>query len=167
MSGSLGDWATDGGLERVVRRAGRVFVVNAACEILLFCGGDPASPHLGTWWFTPGGGLEGDEDEAAAARRELWEETGLAVDVLGPVVHRQQAAFDLLEQHYEQDDAFFVVHVDRFEVDESRHTQLERQVVCGHRWWSEDDLETTTEVVYPHGLLAVLRREGVFAGPKS
>jgi 8-oxo-dGTP pyrophosphatase MutT (NUDIX family) len=166
MSGSLGGHAADRGFERVVRRAGRVVVVNAQREILLFCGGDPASPQLGTWWITPGGGLEGDEDEAAAARRELWEETGLAVDELGPVVHRQRAVFDLLGQHFEQDDAFFVVHVDRLAVDESRHTELERQVVCGHRWWSEDDLETTTEVVYPEGLLAVLRRERVFSAPR-
>lgn len=153
------------GVEQVTRRAGRAFVVNAERQVLLLVGGDPAAPHLGTWWFTPGGGLEGGEDEAAAARRELWEETGLAVGELGPVVHRHRASFDLFGQHFEQDDAFFVVRVERLEVDESRQTEFERRVVYGHRWWSERELAVTSEAVYPEGLLSVLRRVGVFAEP--
>jgi len=139
-----------------------VLVVNAERELLLFVGGDPTQPQLGTWWFTPGGGLEGDEDEETAARRELWEETGLAVGELGPVVHRHRASFDLFGTHFEQDDAFFVVRVDRLEVDESRHTEFERRVVYGHRWWSEQQLAATTEAVYPEGLLSLLCGLGVF-----
>ena len=154
------------GVEWVVRRAARVLVVNARSEVLLLAGGDPAAPHLGTWWFTPGGGLEGDEDEAAAARRELREETGCALGDLGPVVHRHHSSFDLIGTHFEQDDAFFVARVEGFEVDSSGQTALERRLVLGHRWWSEHELATTTEVVFPEGLLAVLRRVGVFgSGP--
>jgi 8-oxo-dGTP pyrophosphatase MutT (NUDIX family) len=153
---------TDGAVEQVVRRAGRAFVVNEARRVLLFSGGDPDAPDLGSWWFTPGGGLEGEEDEAAAARRELWEEIGLAVGELGPVVHRQHASFDLVGKHFEQDDAFFVVRVDGFEVDDSRQTELERRVVYGHRWWSEEELASTTEQVFPAELVSLLRRIGVF-----
>ena len=36
-------------------------------------------------WEFPGGGLEFGEDFAAALRREVREETGLAVEILGPV----------------------------------------------------------------------------------
>jgi polyhydroxybutyrate depolymerase len=150
------------GLDDPVRRAARAFVVNADRQVLLFEGGDPAAPELGTWWFTPGGGVEDGEDEESALRRELFEEIGLATDELGPVVHRRQTAFDLFGRHFEQDDAFFVVRVDRHAVDESRQTELEREVVYGHRWWSERELEETAEVVYPIDLVSVLRRAGVF-----
>jgi polyhydroxybutyrate depolymerase len=150
------------GLDELVRRAARAFVVNADRQVLLFEGGDPAAPELGTWWFTPGGGVEDDEDEETAVRRELFEEIGLAVDALGPVVHRRHTAFDLFGRHFEQDDAFFVVPVGRHAVDESRQTDLERELVYGHRWWSERELAETTEVVHPRDLLDVLRRVGVF-----
>ncbi len=36
-------------------------------------------------WEFPGGGLEFGEDFAAALRREVREETGLVVDILGPI----------------------------------------------------------------------------------
>lgn len=36
-------------------------------------------------WEFPGGGLEFGEGFAAALRREVREETGLAVDILGPI----------------------------------------------------------------------------------
>jgi|HubBroStandDraft_1064217.scaffolds.fasta_scaffold19434_3 polyhydroxybutyrate depolymerase len=150
------------GLDEPVRRAARAFVVDADRRVLLFEGGDPAAPELGTWWFTPGGGVEDDEDEETAVRRELFEEIGLAVDAVGPVVHRRHTAFDLFGRHFEQDDAFFVVGVGRHAVDESRQTELERELVFGHRWWSEHELMETTEVVHPTDLLSVLRRVGVF-----
>ena len=150
------------GLDEPVRRAARAFVVNADRQVLLFEGGDPAAPELGTWWFTPGGGVEADEDEETALRRELFEEIGLAPEVLGPVVHRRHTAFDLFGRHFEQDDAFFVVRVDHHAVDGSRQTALERELVFAHRWWSERELEETQEVVHPTDLLAVLHRVGVF-----
>lgn len=39
---------------------------------------EPNSPEgQGTWWQMPQGGIEEGEDPAEAARRELWEETGI------------------------------------------------------------------------------------------
>jgi len=63
----------------VDRRAGRVLLVDRAGRALLLHGGDPARPAE-RWWFTPGGGLSGDETAAEGAARELFEETGLRVD---------------------------------------------------------------------------------------
>ncbi|HXQ18865.1 MAG TPA: NUDIX domain-containing protein [Acidimicrobiales bacterium] len=163
MAGQPGGSTGGGGTGPAARRAARLLVVNAEGRVLLFSGSDPSAPHLGRWWFTPGGGLEGDEDEAAAGRRELFEETGLEARDLGPVVHRQHASFDLDGRHFEQDEVFFAVRVDRSEVDESRRTEFERRFVHGHRWWSEPELASTTEVVFPAGLLSVLRRAGVFS----
>ena len=60
------------------RRAARVLLVDPAGRALLLHGGDPARPGE-RWWFTPGGGLSGDETPAEGAARELAEETGLRV----------------------------------------------------------------------------------------
>jgi 8-oxo-dGTP pyrophosphatase MutT (NUDIX family) len=70
----------------IPRTAGRVIVVDREGRVLLFRGGDPARPRDGTWWFTPGGGADPGESVEEAARRELFEETGLAVEKLGRVV---------------------------------------------------------------------------------
>ena len=76
----------------VPRLAARVLLLDEGSRILLFRGGDPAAPERGTWWFTPGGGLEPGETRHQGAARELFEETGLRVspDSLGePVLCRR------------------------------------------------------------------------------
>ena len=40
-------------------------------------GGDADAEGRGTWWQMPQGGMDEGEDPEAAARRELWEETGV------------------------------------------------------------------------------------------
>lgn len=42
-------------------------------------------PHLGSWGF-PGGSVEGDETPEQAARREMLEETGIYLPMLGPAL---------------------------------------------------------------------------------
>ena len=57
----------------VVVQDGRLLLVQRAIE-----------PHLG-WWDIPGGFLEGREHPKEGARREVREETGLEVEILGLV----------------------------------------------------------------------------------
>jgi 8-oxo-dGTP pyrophosphatase MutT (NUDIX family) len=145
------------------RRAGRLLIVDATARVLLFSCRDPARPEDGHWWFTPGGGVEGDESVEDAARREALEETGLALDELGSPVHVRHASFDFEGLHYEQEDVFFLVRVVRHVVDDGAWTDDERRVMTGHQWWSEAELEATEETIYPLGLLELLREVGAFA----
>src|SRR5687768_2703027 len=105
----------------LARRAGRVLLVDGAGRVLLFRGGDPSKPEQGTWWFTPGGGLDEGESWADGAARELYEETGLRVptEELGSCVHREESRFSFAGTDYEQDSCFFLLRVDRHEVDTS------------------------------------------------
>lgn len=145
----------------VRRRAARVLLLDEHDRVLLLRGFDPAARENGSWWFTPGGGLDPDETESAAAGRELFEETGLAgVALDGPVWHRTaEFAFD--GGHYRQDEVFFLARVSACQVGEgsdSGWSDLERRSLLGSRWWTLDELAGTAEVVYPTTLAPELHR---------
>ncbi|MEV0152178.1 NUDIX domain-containing protein [Micromonospora sp. NPDC050686] len=150
------------------RRAARVLLVDAAGRVLLFAGTDPARPEH-RYWFTPGGGLDAGETPAAGAARELAEETGLRLrpEELGEPVWRETIEFPFDGVRYRQEQEFFLVRVDAWEVDTAGFDAVERASVTGHRWWSPDALTATTERYYPDKLPAILSAAlaGHRAGP--
>jgi 8-oxo-dGTP pyrophosphatase MutT (NUDIX family) len=143
----------------IPRRAARVLLVDATDRVLLFQGHDPARPGH-RYWFTVGGGLDGDEPTAAGAVRELYEETGLRVPVdrLGEPVWREVTRFPFDGRWYRQDQEFFLVRVDSWEVVTHGFDTVEQASIDGHRWWSVPELESTSERYYPAELPDLLRR---------
>lgn len=148
------------GADPVARRAARVLLLDADERVLLFRGLDPDQPERGTWWITPGGGLDPGETHAEGAARELFEETGLRLppDRLGVPVHERTAEFVFAGSAYRQSEQFFLARVDRHAVDTAGFTALEVAAVLGHRWWVPAALRSTAEVVYPLDLADVLCR---------
>lgn len=149
---------------RKKRRAGRVIVVASRSHVLLLHGNDPTNPNEGSWWITPGGGLEPGESTADAARRELAEETGFLCEPLSEVVFQREAVFEFHHVIYEQSEDFYLVHIDEpFAVDTSAHSQIERQTLFECRWWPIEELRATSEAVFPENLpdlLAAANRQG-------
>lgn len=136
-----------------VRRSARVLLVDAADRLLLFQTRlDP--PDVGNIWFTPGGGVEPGEQLPATAARELAEETGCQVrpeELVGPVWVRRHvgATFDSRE-------TFFLLRIDRHEVDASCWTELERRAFIRHRWWSVPALAAAEDIFAPRRIAALL-----------
>lgn len=144
------------------RRAGRVIVLDGTGAVLLFRGRDVTRPDLPAWWFTPGGGADPGETTEEAARRELYEETGLEhAHPLGDVVHSRRTEFTFEGQAIRQYEEFFAVRVPRFEPRATGWNEIERRSLLGHRWWTVDELAVTTEVVYPERFAEIVR--GLFA----
>jgi 8-oxo-dGTP pyrophosphatase MutT (NUDIX family) len=138
------------------RLAARVIVLDETDFVLLLEGCDPARPDAGTWWFTPGGGVDDGESIEDAARRELREETGYAAGELGEPVFHRTTEFSFLGEEYRQTEFFFCVRVARFDARDDEQSDLERRAVLGARWWSIDDIATTSETIHPERFAELL-----------
>ena len=147
----------------VDRAAARVLVLDEDDAVLLLRGRDPARPDRGTWWITPGGGLDAGETAAEGARRELREETGFVAGGLGPVVFRRIVEFEFESVSYRQSESFFCVRAPRFAVDNAGWSDVEVRSVLGHRWWTIAELRATGDAIHPPelaDLVAELLRAG-------
>ncbi|MDI3420842.1 NUDIX hydrolase [Streptomyces luteolus] len=159
-----------------VRKVARVVLLDPEDRILLLYGHEPDDPDASgdTWWFTPGGGLEGDETREEAALRELAEETGITDAELGPVLWRRTCSFPFAGRRWNQDEWYFLARTGqlaptaRTAADMPGLTELEQRSVSGMRWWTCEELSATHETVYPTklaGLLKTLLDEGPPASP--
>ncbi|MGW4319931.1 NUDIX hydrolase [Streptomyces sp. NPDC004684] len=150
-----------------LRKVARVVLLDPADRVLLLHGHEPDDP-ADDWWFTPGGGLEGDESRAEAALRELAEETGITDVALGPVLWRRRCSFPFAGRRWDQDEWYYLARTTRTVTAATALTELERRSVAGARWWTCRELARTHETVYPTrlaGLLRTLLDEGPPAEP--
>ncbi|MEU0441956.1 NUDIX hydrolase [Streptomyces sp. NPDC006186] len=152
---------------RDLRKVARVVLLDPDDRILLLHGHEPGDP-ADDWWFTPGGGVEGDETREQAALRELAEETGITEVELGPVLWRRQCSFPFAGRRWDQDEWYYLARTTTTATRAAALTELERRSVVGARWWTCAELRRTHETVYPTRLaelLRVLLDEGAPAGP--
>nr|WP_280101368.1 NUDIX domain-containing protein [Micromonospora arborensis] len=141
------------------RRAARVLLVDAAGQVLLFEGLDPARPGH-RYWFTPGGGLDPGESPVVGAARELAEETGLRLDPaeLGEPVWSDTTEFSFDGTWYRQEQDFFLLRVQSWQVDTAGFDAIEQRSIVGHRWWLPAELVASGDRFYPPELPALLTR---------
>jgi 8-oxo-dGTP pyrophosphatase MutT (NUDIX family) len=147
----------------IERRAARALLISDGA-LLLIQGCDPARPEAGTWWLTPGGGIDDGESREDAVVREGLEETGLALraDDFGPVVATRVADFEFAGDAYHQSEWFFAAEVERFEPHGAGWEPIEHLALLAYKWWTLAELETSVDVVYPAEIATVLR--AVLAG---
>jgi 8-oxo-dGTP pyrophosphatase MutT (NUDIX family) len=140
------------------RLSARFLILDQAGRILLFRFVYKRGPLAGQdFWGTPGGGVEDGETLEQAALRELVEETGLRRDSIGPEVARREVALQLPDgERVVQDERFFVIRVTDNALSKDDWTDLEREVMVEHRWWSLDELSQTEATVWPENLRAMI-----------
>lgn len=144
---------------RRVRRSSRVLLVDYDERILLFRFTPEGAPPF---WLPPGGECDPGEDFPQAARRELFEETGI-VGEPDPLYVTKQYDFTTLDGEPVEALEHYFHHRTRItRIDTSGHTELERARMLRHRWFSFAELQDWSEAIYPTDLseliLATLER---------
>lgn len=141
------------------RSAARVLVLDPDGAVLLVRGHDADEPER-HWWFSVGGGIDPGETPREAAARELREETGVVVDpsvLEGPVL-RRSAIFDFAREHCRQHEEFFVLRVtDRPALSRAGWTALEASFVDEVRWLTPEEIEASTDEIFPAALPRIVR----------
>lgn len=127
--------------------------------LLLYTAWDPGS-GLPPRWVIPGGGVDPGESVEATAVREVFEETGLAIEPARLSKKRFELAFreDWATGVYETGLAHYFSHEvsEPFEPDRSLWTAEEHRDVLDVRWWKLSDIEESNERFGPRGLREAL-----------
>ena len=146
----------------VERTAVRLVVLDADERVLLLHVQDLTNPQFGTAWELPGGGIEAGETYNEAALRELREETGFEVpaEAIPAPTWRRRIEYVYRGTCWHQRELVAVVRLPEVSprVDASRRVGNEKEDVIGARWWSMQQLLTSSERFYPRSLPALLPR---------
>jgi len=139
---------------RRVRHSARLAVLDAAGSVFLFRYDDA---EAGTFWALPGGGLEGDETPREGALRELREETGWTDLEPGPLLSTREVDFATAGTPVHQHERIYVSHGPHREPTGAHLAAAHaRDGILAWRWWTREELRTTTETVWPAELARML-----------
>jgi 8-oxo-dGTP pyrophosphatase MutT (NUDIX family)/G:T/U-mismatch repair DNA glycosylase len=135
-----------------LREAVRALVLDPAGRVLMVRFED----NFGSWWSTPGGGVEPGESDEHALARELAEEVGLREYELGPVIWTREHRLVDIARFGGQRERHYLIRTEPFEPAPGfSPTALIAEGVHEARWFTVDELETV--ITGPRKLAALVR----------
>ena len=140
-----------------IRRAARILLLDPSDRVLLFRFTPDDRPPL---WATPGGECDPGEDFESAARRELFEETGIDAEP-GPVVATRTSQFRTFTgEEVIADERYFIVRAEALEISFDNHTETERAVMQEYRWFALPEIDDWPETIFPENLCDLIAGKG-------
>ncbi|PJW16134.1 NUDIX hydrolase [Geobacillus sp. WSUCF-018B] len=125
-----------------IRKCARAVIINERNEILLqqFEFRDVVGNKV--LWVTPGGGIEENETPAEALKRELYEELGIVVDLLGGPIFQLDVWIEGKQGSFISREIYYHVTIQSDTVLSIEHiTKNEKDTLKGLKWWSKDELQ--------------------------
>lgn len=141
-----------------LRRSARVFLFDPQGDLLLirFVAEFEGEPFV--FWVTPGGEVEAGEADLHAAERELDEELGLRLRLMGPVHEESGGTYTHLGETVRNFDVFFMAGCEREAPRLQGVTAEEIALMREARWWSLSELKDTSERIFPVRLAEIAGR---------
>lgn len=138
-----------------LRPAARAIVVDEEDRVLLVCF-DFGGRFV---WAAPGGGIEDDETDEQAIRRELLEEAGLAEFQLGPMVWTRTHVIPLGHGRWDgQTERYYFVRTRAFApAPRLSWAELRAENMTAVRWWTLDELEAAETEFAPRRFPSLVR----------
>jgi 8-oxo-dGTP diphosphatase len=142
------------------RRSARVMVFDPEGRVLLIrCAVVRRDGKEFRFWLTPGGQIEPGEEPLGAARREVWEELGLELDVRGPV-YTERNQFEHMGEMRDNLDFYFMARCAAEAPRMQGVTADEIAMMQELRWWTTEEVEVALargENVFPVDLASRMR----------
>jgi 8-oxo-dGTP diphosphatase len=135
---------------RLRKTAGAV-LLDPAHRVLLFEFVMPPNFIGGTrhFWATPGGAIDPGEDVLDAVAREVIEETGIKGVDIGDELWFGSNRIVLNGEPIETLERFFHLRSPTAQLGATNWTDLEKQIMRAHRWWTVPELIAAKETIFP------------------
>lgn len=139
-----------------LRRSARIIVLDARDRVLMF---RFAISGRAPFWCTAGGECDPGESFEDAARRELFEETGIAAEPGEQIAQTTPQFVTPDGEPVQADERYFIVRVSEPVITTDGHTELEQRVMTEHRWFTFSELNDWPEAVFPQNLTQIIARK--------
>jgi 8-oxo-dGTP diphosphatase len=103
--------------------------------------------------------VETNETFLQAAKRELFEETGLqSADLIGQAVWKHEVSFQMPDGEYVlAEEHFFLIRIANPSISCENRTFAEKKLITEHRWWPVVELQSTKEIFFPENLADIIQ----------
>ena len=143
--------------EIVIETSIRIILINSNKEILLMCADDESTKsrdgiYYGKFWFLIGGKVDDNESLLEAAKRELFEETGIPAEkvVFGPIVWYGEFKMFLSGILKHIDQKFIVAHIHgSANISKDYYTESEKKIIKAVEWFCLSKIKDYPELIYP------------------
>ncbi|MBU3156867.1 NUDIX hydrolase [Clostridium estertheticum] len=128
-----------------IRKSARAILINNKNKVLLFRFKFENIKGENVLWVTPGGGVEEGENFEQALKRELFEETGLTLNSVGPWIWTKEVIFEGKEKDFVSYERYYLIKIDNTDISFENMALNEVRTLKGFKWWDINELLSSTE----------------------